>query len=92
MIDWSVRLGDILVLVGLGGAVVTFAFKVGVFTRGMESMRSEITDLKDVAKSVANVLTTVAVQKNELEHLRTDVDDLKRGRGFIVEGHGRTKS
>jgi hypothetical protein len=34
---------------------------------------------------VGSVLTTLAVQKAQLEHLQRDVDDLKHGRGFIVK-------
>jgi uncharacterized membrane protein len=85
MIDWSIRLGDILVLLGFGGALLVYASKVGSFTKSIEVMQSEITQLKTVAQRFADVLTTVAVQKNEIDHIRTDVEDLKRGRGYIVE-------
>jgi hypothetical protein len=64
---------------------MTVAFKAGGFTKSIDAMQAEITALKVVASSVADVLTTVAVQKNEIEHIRTDLDDLKRGRGFITE-------
>jgi hypothetical protein len=83
VIEMTIRLGDILVVLGLVGTCMTIAFKAGGFTTSLDAMQAEITELKTVASTVADVLTTVAVQKNEIEHIRTDVDDLKRGRGFI---------
>lgn len=83
IIEWSIRLGDILVLLALIGTVVTIAFRAGAFAQGLREMQREIVELKQVASAVATVLTTVAVQKTELEHLRIDIDDLKHGRGFI---------
>ncbi len=85
MIEWSIRLGDIVVLLGLGGTMLALAFRAGGFASALVAMQTEIKELKEVAKGVNAVLTTVAVQKTELQHLRTDVDDLKHGRGFIKE-------
>jgi hypothetical protein len=85
MIDWSIRLGDIAVLAGLAGTSITLAFKAGSFSRSILDMQAEIGELKEVAKTISGVLTTVAVQKAEIEHLRTDIDDMRRGRGFITQ-------
>jgi hypothetical protein len=84
MIEWSIRLGDIMVLLGLGGTMLTLAYRAGRFAETLAAMQSEIVELKDVAKAVTQVLTTVAVQKVELEHMRVDVNELKHGRGFII--------
>lgn len=84
MIEWSIRLGDILVLFGLGGTVISLAYRAGRFAETLTAMQAEIVDLKNVAKGVTQVLTTVAVQKVELQHLRIDVDELKHGRGFVI--------
>lgn len=83
MIEWTIRAGDILTLLGFGGTGILLAFKLGGFTKSIEAMQIEIVELKEVAKAVGSVLTTVAVQKAELEHLRSDVDDLKHGRGLV---------
>lgn len=84
MIDWSIRLGDILVLLGLAGTGIHLAFKTGRFSQSVENMQAEIKELKEVAKAVSDVLTTVAVQKSEIEHLRADINEIRHGEGFVL--------
>ncbi len=83
-VDWSVRLGDLIVLLGFLGTIAMYGFRAGRFAAALDIMRSEITSLKDVAKTVADVLTTVAVQKVELSNIREDIQELKHGKGFIA--------
>lgn len=83
MIDWSVRFGDLLVVGSLSGTGLIYAFKSGRFTESIKNMQREIVALQDLAKSIAALLTTVAVQKTELENIREDVRELKHGEGFV---------
>ena len=95
MIDWSIRLGDLVVLGGLAGSVILWAFKAGGFARSIESMQEEL-------KALSGVLTKVAVQNQRIdtqdirlnEHARI-IEDLRRGEGMILpiadalQGKGR---
>ena len=83
MIDWSVRFGDILIIVSLAGSGIVYAFKSGRFAESISHMQKEVTALKTVAESLAAVLTTVAVQKKEIEFIRDELRELKHGDGWI---------
>lgn len=83
MIDWSIRAGDMLVLAGFLGGSLALVFRGGKLYAAIEVMQNEIRSLKDVAAQIGAVLTTVAVQKTEIERIREDVRELKYGRGFI---------
>lgn len=83
MIDWNVRVGDLLIVGSLAGTGVVYAFKSGRFAESIKNMQQEIKALKEVANSIASLLTTVAVQKTELENIREDVRELKHGEGFV---------
>jgi predicted methyltransferase len=79
-IDWAIKLTDLLVIAGFAGTVGAMLFRSGRVFHSITSMQIEIKELKDVAKSVAEVLTTVAIQKVELDHMREDIDEIKKNR------------
>lgn len=83
MIDWNFRVGDLAVILSLAGTCILYAFKSGKFAESIENMQEEIRAMKEVAKSISAVLTTVATQKVEIEHLRDDVREMKHGDGFV---------
>ncbi len=83
MIDWNVRAGDLLVVASLAGTCIVYAFKSGRFAESIENMQLEIIGLKKVTEAITSLLTTVAVQKIELENIREDVRELKHGEGFV---------
>lgn len=83
MIDWNVRFGDLLVVASLLGSAVIYAFRSGRFAESIANMQQDIADMKEAGKSLAALLTTVAVQKTELENIRQDVRELKHGEGFV---------
>lgn len=87
MIDWNIRFGDILVVVSLAGTGIVFAYKTGAFTESVKAMQRELEALKAIAKTISDVLTTVATQKVEIEHIKQTINELKHGNGF-VRGHG----
>jgi FtsZ-binding cell division protein ZapB len=90
MIDWNVRVGDLLVLAGLGGTMMIYAFKSGRFAETIDMMQEEIEELKDTAKTIAGALTTMAVQKVQIERVEQDIADMKRGIGYKQDHGART--
>lgn len=84
MIDWNIRIGDILVVVSLAGTAIVFAYKTGAFTESVKAMQKELEALKAIAKTISEVLTTVATQKVEIEHIKEDLRELKHGEGFVL--------
>lgn len=62
MIDWNVRVGDILVVLSLVGTCIFYAFRSGRFAESIITMQREIREMKEVAKSLAVIITQQAVQ------------------------------
>lgn len=83
MIDWNVRFGDLLVVLSLAGSGIVYAFKSGRFAESIKNMQREIIEMKEVAKAMTAVLTTVAVQKKEIEFIRDEIRELKHGDGWV---------
>lgn len=83
MIDLNIRLGDILVIASLLGTGVVYAFKSGRFAESIVNMQKEIVALKELASAITSVLTTVAVQKKEIEFIREELRELKHGDGWV---------
>lgn len=93
MIDWSFRAGDLLVVVSLIGTCLFYATKVGRFTENIINMKGEIKELKEVAKSLAVIITQQAVstvrldaQGERLDHLDDKIERIRRGEGLATEG------
>lgn len=99
MIEWNVRIGDLLVVMSLAGTCLLYAFRSGRFAESIKTMQREIKELKDVAKSLALVITAQAVQTTRqdaqaerLNILDKRVEDLRHGNGFIAGPRGIDKS
>lgn len=93
MIDYSIRLGDVLVIVSLAGTCMFYAFKSGRFTETIVQMRSEIKELKEVAKSLAVIITNQAVQTVRLDSqgerlnmMDDKIERIRRGEGLAPGG------
>lgn len=91
MIDWNVRVGDILVVVSLAGTCIFYAFRSGRFAESIITMQREIREMKEVAKSLAVIITNQAVQTvrmdsqgERLNSLDDKIEDLRRGDGYII--------
>lgn len=91
MIDWNVRVGDILVVVSLAGTCIFYAFRSGRFAESIITMQREIREMKEVAKSLAVIITQQAVQTvrmdsqgERLNSLDDKIEDLRRGDGYII--------
>lgn len=92
MIDWNFRIGDVAVIMSLVGTCIFYAFRSGRFAENILTMQKEITELKEVAKSLAMIITAQAVQTvrqdsqgERLNILDKRVEDLRHGEGFIVK-------
>src|SRR5690348_12202287 len=81
--DWTFRVGDILTIGGAAAVAITFAFRSGKVYQAITMMQGEIKALKEVAAQIGGVLTMVATQKVEIDHIKEDVRELKHGDGFI---------
>lgn len=91
MIDWNVRLGDILVIVSLFGAIIAYAFKAGGLSQTIDVINNDVKELKKEQKEIADILVQVAVQQNQISNqgerlnlIDKKIEDLRSGRGFIV--------
>jgi hypothetical protein len=71
MIDWSINAGNLIQLVTLLVAAVSVF--VGISYR--------IKNVEKELEKLASVVVALAVQKNEIDHLRQRIEDLA-GRGF----------
>jgi hypothetical protein len=92
MIDWNVRIGDLAVISSLAGTCIFYAFRSGRFAESIMTMQKEITELKDVAKSMIVIITNQAVQTvrqdaqgERLNILDRRIEDLRKGDGFIMK-------
>ena len=51
-------------------------------------MQKQIASMEQVSKTIAGALTTLAVQKVQIERIEKDVDGLKRGEGYVQQRNG----
>lgn len=98
MIEWNVRIGDILVVISMAGTFVLYAFRSGRFAESITTMQREIKELKDVARGLAAVVTQQAVQTTRLDTqgdrlniLDKRIEDLRKGDGYIQGSRGVNK-
>ena len=83
--DWNFRIGDLVVVL----AFLAYVFKAGTLAESIKIMQVEIAALKDAMKVVASAMTTLAVQKTQIERVEKDITEMKHGRGFIIGREGR---
>lgn len=81
-IDWSISLGSILqiLVMGFGGLVVLIAMRLDV-----SRLKADVVDMKSELKKVGDVLVAMAVQGEQINTLQRHVDELRHGKGFVME-------
>lgn len=89
MIDWNVRAGDVLVMMSMVGTCLFYAFRSGRFAESISTMQREIRELKEVAKSLAVIITQQAVQTvrldtqgERLNQMDDRIERIRRGEGL----------
>lgn len=94
VIDLVFKALEIIALVMGGGMIL---IRMGKMAGGFEAIgrqqACEISELKSEVKGLSALITTVAVQKIELEGIRSDIerltkwyDELRHGKGIISGG------
>lgn len=76
-LDLVFRGVEVLAIVGGGGFAL---FKLG---RLWGRMAVDIEALKNETKKVGDILTTIAVQKQQIETIERRIEELRHGEGFI---------
>jgi hypothetical protein len=91
MIDWSIRAGDLLVVASFAGTCLVYATKVGGWGETINNMKKEITELKEVAKSLAVIITQQAVSSTRLDSqgerlnlMEDKIERIRRGEGLAT--------
>lgn len=82
MMDWNIRLGDVLVMISLFGSVLVYAFRAGGLTQKIETLSVGLDKLESAYKEMADLLVQVAVQKARLD---SQDERLNRLSGWIDE-------
>lgn len=92
MIDWNVRIGDLLVVASLTGTCLFYSFKSGRFTESIATMQREIKELKEVSKGLVVIITNQAVQTvrldtqgERLNALDDRIERIRRGEGLATK-------
>lgn len=92
MIDWNVRVGDILVVLSLAGTCIFYAFRSGRFAENIVTMQRELKELKEVAKSLAVIITQQAVQTvrldsqgERLNSMENKIEGLRKGERLVKD-------
>jgi hypothetical protein len=99
-IDWSIRIGDLVGLVGfiaggvsgailLGRNVERVVARVEGLETGLTSTNEKIDKQSEEIGKLGEVITMIGRFEERFLGLRREIDDLKRGRGFIVEESSR---
>jgi hypothetical protein len=95
-LETMLRIGEILSILGGGGVV---AFRIGRSTSRVEGVikaqalvstqhRDDIFELKTEIRKLNDVLQTLAAQQERMQGLQRQIDEMRHGRGFVVERPG----
>ncbi len=89
-VDWTINVGTLIQALIFVGSIIAlyFAMKsdIRVIRHDMKTLEQRQAVLHEAFTQLGTLLTTVAVQKTELEHVREDIREMKHGRGFVKDG------
>lgn len=92
MIDWNIRVGDLVIMASFAASILLFAYRAGGLSQKFDDVKSDLDELKSQQGKLLTLLTQVAVQESRLDTLGDQVntldkriEDMRRGYGFIVE-------
>lgn len=85
VIDWHVSIGTIIEVAAILGGGLFFLW--GMKSR-VEHMAVEITSLKNEIGKLADILTQLALYRQEINQINKTIDELRHGIGFITSPPG----
>lgn len=95
MIDWTFRVGDLLIVASLVGSTLYYSFVAGGFSTRIDNMKADIDELKLSDKRITDVLIAMSSQKERMDAhgkrlnvIDQRIEDLRNGRGYIRERTG----
>lgn len=87
LIEYTVSLGNILTIVSVVGAVMTFIYtmkgEIGIIKNDIEHLEGSQKSLTEAFSQLGSILTSVAVQNTRISMIEKRVDELAHGRGFV---------
>lgn len=87
--DLSIRLGDLLTVLGFIGTIIaayyTIKGRISLIEYDVSGIKKTVDHLGTSMAALTSVLTKVAVTENRLDNMDREIGDLRRGRGFIRE-------
>lgn len=90
--DWSFRIGDIVVIAAFLGTIILQAVYIGKFIMRLEIMEARFSSFEESQKLIVGALTTIAVQSSRLDRLERDVNEIRHGEGLVgVSMLGKSK-
>lgn len=85
-----------LQLTHIAAYIITMIIFIVMMKADIKILKHDIAVIKlradsqsETLKSVSAALTTVAVQKNEIDHIQEDIRELRHGKGFITGEYNR---
>ena len=88
-VDWTISVGNLLTIVIIGlGAMSAFYRLQGdlrVLRHEFRNMEAVQLNLQENLTSLTTIMTQIAVQQTRLDMLQTDIEDMKHGRGFVLD-------
>lgn len=86
-IDWTVRVGDLLVIGGFITAIITlFSMQksdIRVIRHDLKYVQEHLATLNESFTQLGQILTQVAVQDSRLGMMEKSIDELRHGQGFV---------
>lgn len=90
--EWTVKLGDILTVVGAIGVAAAFLYNRGGKETSaqmtLNNLAKEFSEMKTEVKSLSETLQKVAIQEMKIDLLMKWYDELRHGEGFVKGSRG----
>jgi len=87
--EWTIKAGDILTMLGAFVVAAGILYRRGGQEAGvrltLEALTRELTEMKTEFKSFGEILKKVAIQEMQIGLLMKWYDELRRGKGRIVD-------
>lgn len=85
MIDWNIRVGDILVIASFLSGGIIYAFRTGRFAETVSTIRRDVDNVITTMQTMAAAINRIAVQEERLDAqaermniLHRELQDMRR--------------